>query len=387
MTLKQVSLALLVSSISFCSSQAQYFKRKTGFATTINGLAISSPVNSFTDTIGSFANNQLGASVIAPLFGRMSIKEKGDNPRLFQTFLSLGAVAGKPEINFEYTFRDRTLFSAAAGLNVLYYFGKRNTILGGAYAFMGEDNVTYRDPDVRYAGFLVFNHNVADKGFSYKLGGFYTFLFGKGIFLPIAGITVDLSEKSRINAVFPLTLSFSHTNVAGHRYRLFVKPRGELNNFNNEDADMQFNYGQNPVIQVRRTEIRAGGDVRVQLHRDFFLKMEVGAMVYRNLGFFLEGSNIDNSIYDTDIDPGAYIQLGVSWKIRKKAKEGGSDGGEGKSTPVFVDFSNFNLDDLDLNELNIQNIEFEEIDFDKLDLDDIDLEDVDIEDIIDEPEE
>jgi hypothetical protein len=299
-------------------------------------------------------------------------------------------VAGKPEINFQYTFRDRTLFSAAAGLNALYYFGKRNTILGGAYAFMGEDNVTIiTNPEVRYAGFLVFNHHVADKKFSYKLGGFYTFLFGRGIFLPIAGITVDISEKSRINAVFPLTLSFSHTNVAGHRYRLFIKPRGELNNFYNEDADMQFVSSLNPpkTIQVRRTEIRAGGDVRVKLHRDFFLKMEVGAMVYRNLGFFFEASNTDNAIYDTDIDPGAYIQLGVSWKIRKKPKLSGEEGGGGKSNPVFVDFSNFNLDDLDLNELNIQYIEFEEIDFDKLDLDELDLEDVDIEDIIGEPEE
>ena len=384
MTLKQVGFALLAGSIFYCSAQAQYFKRKTGFATTINGLAISSPANSFVDTIGSFANNQLGASIIAPLFGKITIKNKGDNPRLFQTFLSIGAVAGKPEINFQYTFRDRTLISAAAGLNALYYFGKRNTILGGAYAFMGEDNVTVVDPDIRYAGFLVFNHHVENKKFSYKLGGFYTFIFGKGIVLPIAGITIDVSKKSRINAVFPLTLSFSHTNVAGHRYRLFIKPRGQFNNFNNEDADMQFVSSLNPpkIIQVRRTEIRAGGDVRVKLHRDFYLKMEVGAMLYRNLGFFNEASNTNNDIYNTDIDPGAYIQLGVSWKIRKKAKVSGTEGGEGKVNPVFVDFSNFNLDDLDLNELNIQYIEFEEIDFDKLDLDELDLEDVDIEDII-----
>ena len=127
-----------------------------------------------------------------------------------------------------------------------------------------------------------------------------------------------------------------------------------------------------------------GGDVRVKLHRDFFLTMEVGAMVYRDLGFFNVASNTSNAIYITGIDPGAYIQLGFSWKIRKKAQEALTEDGKDNSKRMFIDFSDFNLGDLNLNELNIQNIEFEDIDFDKLDLDDLDLEDLDIEDILGE---
>ena len=328
MTSKCIFTVLCIVGFSIQSAQAQYYQKKAGFATTFNASAYATPANDFKDTTGNFAYNQYNAGMVLPLFGRVTIKEKGAKPKLFQLFLSAGMTAGKPEINFEYTFRNRTLYNASAGLTALYYYGNRNTLLGGVYSFIGEDNKTLKSSiEPRFAGFLLFNHYVKDKKYSYKFGALYTYLFGRDIVLPVGGITLDISKKSRLNILVPLTLSYSYTNEEGNRFRLFVKPRGSYNNFNNEDEDMQFNNGQIPVIQVRQAQVRAGVDAKLKLHDNFFLKIETGVTIYDNLLFFNEGTIFNPTLfaapeplYETDIKPGVYLQLGFSWKIKRKIK-------------------------------------------------------------------
>ncbi len=358
-------------------ADAQYISKKNDFASTITTSAYYTPPSDFTDTSGNYAYDQLGAGLILPLAGRLTVKDRNTPPGMWEVFLSAGFTVGVPEINLEYTFRPRTLYNGSAGLTGLYYFGKNNTLLGGVYSFAGEDQLTYENPDIRYGGFAFINHYDKDKKLSYKIGGLYTYILGRGIPFPIAGFTKSFSDKFSISMLFPQSLSFILSNKEKNRYSIFIKPWGGFNNFNNELQDIQFNNGLIPVIQVRRSEIRSGADAQISMHKNLKLKLEAGAIFYRHLGFYYEASNSGNDLFTTGIEPGAYFQAGLSWKLpRKKSKVENRDKDPHFS---FIDLSNFELDGIDLNDLD-----FDKIDFGSIDLNDIDLEDFDIDDIIQE---
>ena len=209
-------------------------------------------------------------------------------------------------------------YKLAGGLRAIYSNGKKNTWFFNACPFVSQDNRTISKPTWRYVSIIVFNKTVSPK-FSYRIGIIKTFLFGRGVLLPIAGLRFGPLDGTYINIQFPRNISLNFPMSRNLSGGVFVKPFGGIYNFSNADTTFK---KKGSILQFGRYEFLGGFSLSYFPSRNFSLDLSTGITKSRKISW-ADNSKRDGSKYpffSSEIDPALFINIGLTFKFGEAKK-------------------------------------------------------------------
>ncbi len=222
-------------------------------------------------------------------------------------------VAGFPRT--EIFFTNHTLINAAIGLNWTQIYHTKNIFSFRANALAAEDNKTIPFLQPRWNGNLFYSR-LTSHHYSYTLGIAYTYLYGRGIILPVIGASIKTGEKSRVTVLLPFNIQYLHKLNSKISYKIFIKTQGSVNRFENEDSIHAFN----PVLLLKQREGQLGFTFLHHPTSAFAYNISTGITFHRTMALSNNDSDFKTAVYNLAVSPGVFVHAGIVWTIPQKAK-------------------------------------------------------------------
>jgi|GEM_PF-2790935 len=276
------------------------------------------PSQSIVDTAGKFGLDAALVSVKIPLITRMNKGTRAGSFGFWGIILNGGGSYSWPD--FSYLSSVQHLVQAHAGINGIYYGGKRSVFLLGAKVLAGEDSYSISSPRLRYAGSLVLVHKFSTV-FSLIAGGAYSYAFGNGMPLPVLGANVNFNKRSSINFTLPFNASFGYWVGKRNKLAVFARPSGGFNNISSRNRFP----GYPEVIQLRQRLFQIGASVSIYLGNGFRVIPEAGYNTKRTLTFSEQGSARNDYLIKVQSGGGPYVRLAISLRLGEKPYHGEND--------------------------------------------------------------
>jgi uncharacterized protein DUF6268 len=210
-----------------------------------------------------------------------------------------------------FTFIDtrHQLISGSAGGSVIYNSGNKNTWLAGANAGIAEDIETLNSYSLRFTGHFLFKHKVSGD-FSYHAGFVYSFVYGRGLPLPILGCIIRTNDKSKLKITLPLSISYMIKTSEFNMLTLFVQPDGSAYQFATKSDT--FFFGRNDeIVKFRSRNIKGGISYKIGTKERFHFTPEAGFMFKRNISFTEGTFTTSESFSSSNVKPAPYVKVSL----------------------------------------------------------------------------
>jgi hypothetical protein len=252
----------------------------------------------------------------------LNIVSKGGDQGAFKlTGLMFNLKASRTDLTMDFLHENHKLFHAGGGLDFIYFPGRKILYLVNFNANIYQDNYVSGIADLRYTGFFLLNYR-ASKTVSLKGGLSYSFLFGRGIPLPILGAGFHFKSGTEINLLLPYYFNIAQKLGAKSTLSLTMKPDGSVYEFSNKGNFV----GYEPIVQLRQTSFKVGINYAFAFNENvkFFIE---GGMIRHSTVSFSENKITDKeTFFDADVDNGPYGKAGFIITFGEAPKWGKQNG-------------------------------------------------------------
>ncbi|HKR06788.1 MAG TPA: DUF6268 family outer membrane beta-barrel protein [Bacteroidia bacterium] len=259
------------------------------------------------DTSGEFsvAKSQLG--FVYPL---MSRRYSLTNDLGYRSMVVLANFNAGYALPF-FTFIDsqHQLVNGTLGASIIYNSGNKNTWLGGFNAGIAEDIKTLSSYSIRYTGHVLFKHKV-NGNFSYHAGFVYSFVYGRGLPLPILGCIIRTGDKSKLKITLPLSISYMLKTNEFNMLTFFIQPDGNAYQFATLN-DTFFYPNNDAIVKFRSRNIKLGANYKMASGDRFHFTPEIGYSLKRNISFSEGSFSSGESFFKGDLKPAPYIKVSL----------------------------------------------------------------------------
>jgi hypothetical protein len=205
--------------LPFCRSLlAQNGHLPTQFLTGLSRM----PQGKASDSLKRFENRSLLIGCRIPLWKAMRMKE---NDFIFNTlYLSHASTLGKWTTPWSRS--DLSMWGSFTQLTLVHKGQGKGFFVASAGFRTWSDLPVSRFSLAPQVSVLYFRKTSGD--FSWTLGAAYSFLFGRGLPLPILGFQYQLSSDQRIQVVLPFRIHWSVRHRGGFQSRFALHPRSHM---------------------------------------------------------------------------------------------------------------------------------------------------------------
>jgi len=210
-----------------------------------------------------------------------------------------------------FTFIDshHQLINGALGASVIFNSGNKNTWLAGLNAGIAEDIETIGSYSLRYTGHALFKHKV-NGNFSYHAGFVYSFVYGRGLPLPILGCVIRTSDKSKLKITLPLSVSYMLKTNEFNMLTAFIQPDGNAYQFATLN-DTFFNGRNDEIVKFRSRNIKLGINYKMAGNDRFHFTTEIGMVLKRNISFSEGSFTASESFFSNAVKPAPYVKVSL----------------------------------------------------------------------------
>lgn len=299
---------LLILLLIFCSAKAQ---DKKFLSPHIKFGAQYDLKSDLTDTSGNYS---LATGQIGFTYPILSNRFALTNDLTYKSIVVLANVNGTFRLP-QFSFIDEThqLIAGNAGASIIFNTGNKNTWIGNLTVGMAEDLKTIQTFQLRFSGLAAVKHKVSGD-FSYLAGVHYSFVYGRGLPLPILGAVIRTGNKSKLKIILPLNISWKWKLNQYDMLTVFIQPEGFQNNFASGN-DLLFN-GHNDVVRLRQQSFKTGASLKIGLSERLHITPELGYLARRKIAFSEAGLMAKENFFSQKIDGTPYAKLMVRILIR-----------------------------------------------------------------------
>ena len=238
------------------------------------------PEQKLEDYNEKYSSARANATFSYPLLSRRFSLTNDLTYRTMVILANAHAGYGLPQFTFIDT--QHQLLNGNAGLSFIYNSGGKNTIVANATAGVAEDLQTIKSFQLRFGGLVILKHKFSGD-FSGLAGIHYSFMYGRGIPLPVLGAIIRAGNKAKFKIILPVSISYMRKLNEFDMLTIFVSPEGGQNNICN-CGDTIFS-GQPDVIRFRNRAFKGGANVKIGINDRFHVTPEIGYLFKRSISF------------------------------------------------------------------------------------------------------
>jgi hypothetical protein len=270
------------------------------------------------DVVDSSSTYQLGKTSLGFKMPLINIISKGGYQGGFK-LTGLTAFVNADRTNLQMTFLDQQhrLNHLGGGLNFVYFPGYRILYSASIAANIFQDNYIKGFYKFRYTGFGFINYKASDV-ISFKVGAAYTFLYGRGAYLPIIGAVFDFTKGPSITINYPFAATVTQKLNEHSSLAIALKPDGSVYEFTNNN---QF-IGEDSIIQLRQQSWKLGLIYSISLSDNIKCFLDAGLVSRSNVAFSQSSITSKENFTEAFLKDGIYIRAGLAYTFGKKPQYG-----------------------------------------------------------------
>lgn len=265
----------------------------------------------FNSELDDTTNEKFGFSkgTIGLVYPLLSERNSLTNELEYKTIVALLNVNASYALPyFSFLDNQHQLISATVGPSLIYNTGNKNTYLAGISGGFAQDMKILGSITPRFSGHALFKHKTSGN-FSYHVGLVYSYVYGRGLPLPLLGCVIRTSKKSKLKISLPLSISFSVKPNPHDMLTAFIQPNGDQYNFAADDSTL----GNRVVARFKSRSFKTGLNYIYGVSKRFFVTPEVGYSFRRKISFADPGTTAASKdyFYSADVKSSYYIKLSV----------------------------------------------------------------------------
>lgn len=289
--------AILVCSERPARAQGEFELRLLRPSLTVSGYGVAR--SDFSDVDADYSASTGSLFAVIPIGG---VRLSEGKVTAWQPMLWLGAAATSQSFNV--LDRDPRLYSGVLNGSLLWATSKPNlhyVSLGTSFA--EDDETIHDDLRLRLSALYIGSYQKSPS-FSFLYGGFYTFIYGRGLLLPLFGISWKPSDTWSLYGIVPLSWTLSQKLSDHFRLNYMLWVAGQQFGFKNDGI---FPVADDKVYE-RVREQHLGVELDWHPTPGFSVLTQAGVAVARRMAFGPVDSNTDTFL-DEKIDPAPYVKL------------------------------------------------------------------------------
>lgn len=303
-----VGIVLLVNLSWIKAQQSQAFQPHVS----INGKYI--PVSSINNYAGSIEQYGGEIQVRIPFFSTQGKADSTKQTTFFQ--LAAQANASIAIVSISSILNQAELYGTSAGITAALVKGRKNRFTLSLNAINRGDKKMYSAFDLRYSGVVNYKR-VVSPGFSFNAGLAYSYLFGRGLALPVLGISTKLGKRSRLLINFPNRISYLQAVGTKLLLSASLKPQGGYYYVSNQLMNKE--YPESFYLRLRETCLGISASYKIKA--GFSVNAEIGYLVRRSIRL-ASGMSKDDYLYENlSASNNVVFGLGLKYRFIKKKKE------------------------------------------------------------------
>ena len=303
-------LCFCLPSVLVQAQNMQLFSNSLHVNAGIQSISLLSYNNAYSTDKLNLRNSHIGVSYKNLVYNKLDISKKKFSSINLQPSVRVS------EANFGLSNLNRTFINVRLGLNGMFGVSEKSIFLVSANTFANEDEFTIQDATLRFNGVAMYHRRV-NKKFSYHGGIVYTFVFGSGIYLPIAGLKYQTGSKSIFNFSFPFGISWrQQSQLSNFVYGFSVRPNGGINQYQNK-----LSFGnENNTLVYRRSSLLFSGQLTYQ-KKNYKLVFEAGANVRQKFSFTPNDNSSNTNEISLSGTNNLVFNIGYIIFIKNKSKK------------------------------------------------------------------
>lgn len=218
------------------------------------------------------------------------------------------AHAGYGLPTFSFLDEQHQLLNGNAGMSFIYSSGSKNTLVANATVGVAEDLETIQSFQLRFGGLFILKHKF-NGDFSGLIGAHYSYVYGRGLPLPVLGAIIRAGDKAKFKIILPVNISYMRKLNEWDMLTIFVAPEGGQNNICN-CGDTVF-AGRPDVVRFRSRAFKAGVNYKIGVNDRIHLTPEIGFLTRRNIAFSDAGFTAKESFIKEDVKGMVYAKVSM----------------------------------------------------------------------------
>lgn len=286
----------------------------------INFSYENQPKRNFVDSSSYYQFEKVALGFKMPIVNRIS---KSGYQGGFK-MAGITAFLNADRTNLKMTFLDQQhrLNHLNGGLDLVYFPGYRILYSATIAANIFQDNYIKGFYKFRYTGFGFANYKANDV-LSFKAGIAYTFLYGRGAFMPVIGTSMHFKSGTSISINYPYAAVVSQELNEYVSLSIALKPDGSVYEFTNNN---QF-IGEDSIVQLRQQNWKLGLILSAALTDHIKCFLDAGLVSQSNVAFSQSSITSKENFSEAAIKDGIYIKVGVLYMFGKKPQFGKNNQG------------------------------------------------------------
>lgn len=264
------------------------------------------PKQKLTDYNEKYSTARANALFSYPLLSRRFALT---NTLEYKTMVILAnAHAGYGLPSFSFIDEQHQLINGNAGLSFIYSNGSKNTFVANATVGAAEDLETIQSFQLRFGGLFILKHKF-NGDFSGLIGAHYSYIYGRGLPLPVLGAIIRAGDKAKFKIILPVNISYMRKINEWDMLTVFIAPEGGQNNICN-CGDTIF-AGKPDVVRFRNRAFKAGVNYKIGVNDRIHVTPEIGFLTRRNISFSEAGLTAKESFIKEDVKGMVYAKVSM----------------------------------------------------------------------------
>lgn len=286
------------------------------------------PENRFKDTSGYFSSLTEELNLRFPIFRGIN-KESGNYVAI------LGNLdGGYSQTRFTNSPVQPAFIRAAAGLDFLFHYRKKNTWIISAKVGFSEDQSTIAYAKYRRLGSIVY-YRRSSEHFGFMLGTLTSNNYFNRQTFPIIGMVIKPNTRNTLSVIFPLSFDYQCRPIDKFSFGFRLAPKGEQGRLASPFLDSL----NRPVI-LRMGHLDASMTLRIHPTNSLDIALQ-GGIMFGNKATF---KTRDGQEFRNPLDRGAFYKISLYYRFGGKKKEQNKDKENDDETDQILD--QLNIDDI-----------------------------------------
>ncbi len=262
----------------------------------------ASSVREFQDVEGTFATGSVTMSGVLPLY-----QDRVGSDDDVTTYFVLGR-ARMTLLNEDISFLAsphsvyKPHVGLTAGITTTEHHLYLLTIAGG----FSEDKNTASKPIMRPSGSLLGKYQL-DESLAFIYGLSYSYIFDRGLLLPLLGAHASLSNSLKLHLVLPFSFSLEYTETPELHFGISVRASGDQIHMNAPD----FTGGQNASLYLKIAQVQSGISVAAKISGPVWIEGEAGILTARRLAL----GTLKQNLLSSGIRNSGYSSLQLTYRL------------------------------------------------------------------------
>lgn len=255
----------------------------------------ASSVRDFRDVEGTFGTRSMTLGGTFPLY---QIREGGDGALTSYFLLGRGQLSSLNE-DISFLPAPHTVYKPHVGVTAGIATTNHHLYLLTVGVGFSEDQNTAGSPKLRATGSLLGKYQL-DPSFAFIYGLSYSYVFNRGLLLPILGTHASLGDSFTLHLILPFSLGIDYREGKGLHFGFVVRASGDQIHIDESDY-----FGtQTLPLYMKIAQVQSGFGVAVLISERVWIQGEAGVLSGRQFAIGtvredLVSSTVKNSGYSS----------------------------------------------------------------------------------------